>query len=105
MVGGQGSGMSSAQRPGLLDYQDLYPRYGQRGPVRQTLMDCLNNRGLASIASHNTIGVGSCYSHLIFIFGSGRQFFNESVDPEPPKPCLTGVGLLGGGVLGGGCGR
>ncbi|HYV39772.1 MAG TPA: hypothetical protein VE988_29050 [Gemmataceae bacterium] len=79
------------------------------GPWRQAIVGCLNSKGLGCQATHNTVGCGSCYGHLLFVFGSCRQFFGDTCMPIQPDGNRAGTAAgysnpNAAGGTGGGCG-
>ena len=54
------------------------------------ILDCLNRHGLGCMATHESHGCGSCYSQVLFIFGSCRQFFGERCIKGPPPSPVPG---------------
>jgi hypothetical protein len=65
-------------------------------PKRRPIRDWLASHGCW--ADINTLGCGSLRQELRFIFGSCREFFGESCQPNPPNyPILPPVKSSSGG--------
>ena len=96
---------------GTVSYADVRgataaPREGFH-PIHKMCDDYVARLGCA--ADFNQAGCGSCYSHLLFMFGSCRTFFGPSCEPAP-LPGFFGIANhnsgsgASGGCANGSCG-
>jgi hypothetical protein len=89
--------------PGAFSYSDSYgPAVAsERNRPLQRMCDAYVER-LGCAADFNNPGCGSCYSHLLFMFGSCRTFFGPICEPAP-APGFFGFGYHGGAAGAGSC--
>jgi hypothetical protein len=80
--------IAPASNRGIGAYTPLYANdsppvpISQRNGPWQTMCDNYKER-LGCAADFNNPGCGSCYSHLLFMFGSCRTFFGPGCYPNP----------------------